>query len=56
MYQARPSEIIGVTDLYEAYCIDEAIADFTVRIRRKEKLKPEKTNDNSELIAKLTGG
>ncbi|MCY6372467.1 hypothetical protein [Clostridium ganghwense] len=36
MYQKRPSEIIKIEDDYVAYCLDEAISEFIIRIENEE--------------------
>lgn len=40
-YKKAPSDILGIEDKYEAYCINEAIA-YIIRMERegKERLKP----------------
>lgn len=55
-YSAAPSRLAGIEDPYEAYCLDEAIADYIGRIRAKQKLRPPKSSDNAELIRKMGGG
>lgn len=39
MYQKLPSEIMKISDEYVAYCFDEAIAEFIIRIEKGEKPK-----------------
>lgn len=52
MYRVRPSEIVGITDLYTSFCFDEACAyiiskmkdgeepDFTVKDDKEGLEKP----------------
>jgi hypothetical protein len=53
VYKAKPSEIVRVDDPFEAWCLDQAIAIYTARIRRKDKLRPPVTDNNDALLAKL---
>jgi len=55
LYQTPPSKLTGIEDSYEAYCLDEAIADYIGRIREKQRLKPPKTTDNRKLIEEMGG-
>ncbi|KEH91685.1 hypothetical protein Z962_p0062 (plasmid) [Clostridium botulinum C/D str. BKT12695] len=45
MYQKTPSEILKINDEYVAYCLDEAITEFIVRLQNDEKPKF-KVNEN----------
>lgn len=55
LYKAPPSSLLGIDDPYAAWCLDEAIAEYTLRIRAKQKLKPADTKDNAALIRKMSG-
>ena len=37
LYMVRPSEILGITDAYTAFCLDEACAYITSRIKNGEE-------------------
>ena len=54
-YNTAPSRLAALEDPYAAYCLDEAIADYIGRIRAKQKLRPPKSTDNTELIRKKGG-
>ena len=54
-YQTPPSTLAGLDDPYEAYCLNEAIADYIGRLQAKQRLKPPKKDNNRELIATLGG-
>ena len=56
LYQARPSRIAGIDDPYEAWCLDEVITEYIVRIQKGQKPRPKKTDNNDALIKKLKGG
>ena len=53
LYRARPSQLMGIEDAYAAWCVDEAIAEYTIRRRNKQRLRPPETTDNSALIAEM---
>lgn len=53
LYKARPSQLAGIDDPYAAWCLDEAITEYTMRRRGKQRLKPPETTDNAALIAKM---
>jgi hypothetical protein len=55
LYQQPPSRLAGIEDPYAAYCLDEAIADYIGRVDKKQKLRPEKKDNNRELIAAMGG-
>lgn len=50
LYHSRPSELLGISDdAYTAYCLDEAMAYITSRIKDGEKPKfPVKEKGNIE--------
>ena len=56
-WRTRPSAILQIDDLYEAWCVDEAIADYAARIRRGEKPVPfedaQKPKNNLDLIRQI---
>lgn len=37
LYRIRPSEILGIVDVYTAYCLDEACAYITSKIQKGEE-------------------
>lgn len=37
LYRIRPSEIVGIVDVYTAFCFDEACAYITSRIKDGEE-------------------
>jgi hypothetical protein len=39
MYGKRPSEIIGVTEEYDAYCFDEAVAYIILKMENGDQPK-----------------
>ena len=51
--QIRPSELLQVTDAYEAWCLDEAIWLLGQKMQRGDRLALPKSSDNSELLKKL---
>ncbi len=61
-YNCRPSELMDIPDAYTAYCLDEACAVITQRIRDGEEPKDEvfveKTHytSPSQLYKKYDGG
>lgn len=46
-----------IDDVYEAYCLDAAIAEYIRRMKNGERPreKMEKTGDNHALIARIRG-
>ena len=36
-YEIRPSELLKIDDEYTAYCFDQALAEFVLRLNNKEK-------------------
>lgn len=36
-YDLRPSEVMGIEDTYIAYCFDQAILEYFLRIEKGEK-------------------
>lgn len=36
LYDVRPSSLLGITELYDAYCFDEAVAYIISRIKDGE--------------------
>ena len=56
-YRTRPSEAMQIDDVYEAYCLDAAIAEYIRRLKNGERPreKMEKTGDNHALIARIRG-
>lgn len=61
LYKTRPSRLLTIDDPYEAWCLDEAIADYTGRIRTgSEPRAPGKPTEpvpgsNAALLRQLTG-
>ena len=43
MYGKRPSEILGVTEEYDAYCLDEAVAYIILKMENGEQPKYKKS-------------
>lgn len=37
LYKIRPSEILGIVDVYTAFCLDEACAYITSKIKNGEE-------------------
>lgn len=37
LYKTRPSELVGIVDVYTAFCFDEACAYITSKIRQGEE-------------------
>lgn len=37
LYRVRPSEILGIIDVYTAYCLDEACAYIISKIQKGEE-------------------
>lgn len=56
MYRTRPSQILAVDGLYEAWCLDQAIALYEMRLKNRDKLRPAATEDNEALIREILGG
>lgn len=50
LYKTRPSEIIGIVDVYTAFCFDEACAYITSKIKDGEE--PDFTVKKSESLEK----
>ena len=55
LYKVRPSSLLAIDDPYAAWCLDEAIAEYTLRLRAGHKLRPPETADNQALIRKMSG-
>ena len=53
MYKATPSSLLAIDDPYAAWCIDQAITEYILRIRAGQKLLPPDTQDNTALIKKM---
>jgi hypothetical protein len=50
-WRSRPSALLGLTDAYEAFCLDEAIGDLASYIEQElEKVKVK--GDKPELLEK----
>lgn len=49
----RASELMGISDSYVAWCLDEAIALLITRVRSGDQLKQPKTKDNHALLKKM---
>jgi hypothetical protein len=47
---------MGMDDPYQAYCLDEAIAQYIGRIRSGQTPRPAKAQDNRALIEAMKGG
>lgn len=45
LYNKRPSEVIGVFDMYDAYCFDEACAVIIAKM--EEKKEPNFSNSSN---------
>ena len=54
-YGARASEIVGIEDKYAAFCLDECVGEIIMRLKRGDVRRPEKHEDNEELIKELMG-
>ena len=51
MMACRPSALLGLSDEYDAWCLDEAVTMIIAGLERGRKLRPRQTrNDNSELL------
>jgi hypothetical protein len=55
-YGTAPSKLVWLDDPYEAFCLDEAICDYTARLRGGQALRPAKSPDNRALIEAMEGG
>lgn len=58
MYRVRPSSLMAIDDPYTAWCLDEAVAEYALRIDHGETPRPEpgaddKPTDNLELIRQI---
>jgi hypothetical protein len=58
---ARPSELLGITDLFDAYCLDDAVGWFGSEIESEligiEGKTPQETKARRErLLLKILGG
>ena len=58
MYGKRPSEILGVTEEYDAYCFDEAVAYIILKLEQGEqpKYKKEHTRATVKSMSDFHGG
>jgi hypothetical protein len=58
-FKQRPSQIINITNDYEAFCFDEACAYIISELSKENPKEPnfdindKPTNDNNDLIAYL---
>ncbi len=50
---ARPSVLMGISNDYEAWCVDEAVFYYQTLLGSGRKLAPKRTEDNSAIIAQL---
>ena len=50
---ARASQLMGISDDYVAWCVDEAITLVIAKLRNGDQLKQPKTKDNQALLKKL---
>ena len=53
---SRASVMLAIEDEYIAWCLDEAVATIVASLRAGRQRRPEMTEDNRELIKRLTGG
>lgn len=52
-YRTRPSRLLGIEDAYAAWCLDQAIAEYIVRVKAGHRLRPAATSDNKKLIDQM---
>lgn len=50
-WQTRPSELLGIEDVYVAYCLDEAVLEFAAHIE-SELNNVKVKGDNQDILAK----
>ena len=50
LMRARPSEMLGLTDSWAAWCVDEAIVYLLLELKNGRQLKHPKTTDNTDLL------
>ena len=55
MYGKRPSEIIGVTEEYDAYCLDEAVAYIILKMEQGEQPRYKKEFTSAKDFYKSLG-
>ena len=58
MYRVRPSSLLAIDDPYAAWCLDEAVEEYALRISRGETPRPKPGADgepgnNLELIRQI---
>ena len=55
-YHKRPSEILSIDDEYVAYCFDQAIFEFNLKVRNKKtpRFKDEEIKHVNPGLAMLT--
>ena len=58
MYRVRPSSLLAIDDAYAAWCLDEAVEEYALRISRGETPRPKPGADgepgnNRELIRQI---
>ena len=53
LYRQPPSQLLHLTDPYQAWCLDEAIAHLRLRLERKDRLRPPKATNNRETLKRL---
>lgn len=52
LMHVRPSVLMGLTDSWAAWCVDEAIAVLTIELQDGKTLRHPKTKDNHDLLKK----
>ena len=57
-YRTPPSRLLGIDDPYEAWGLDEAVADYTLRIAagavpKSEQPEDDRPKNNLDLIARI---
>lgn len=56
IYNVRPSELVGISDDYWAYCFDEACANIIVRLKNEETPRFEEDAKKNPLLEKMLSG
>ena len=56
LLHSRASTMLAIDDEYIAWCLDEAVASIVVSLRSGRKRRPKMTEDNRDLINRITGG
>lgn len=50
MYHLSPSRLMHIADPYTAWCLDQAIAYLLMRLQNGDKLRPQRTQNNVEML------